>query len=238
MKLFIYDAEEAIKNGCHYGDVAASRRKNYAFIGVCGAYSGISLFVFLFGSFFFKWMDYIPTGIWIAIWIISSLSLILLFHRIVQKYYWAQQTAFIKDDDTFWRVKLVYVGTVTGGTITEGSAHLEAEIIENTLEQERIINEKKTKEESYIKAFEEARMGDVKITHNDWLDTVSPLIFNDSIKLSRLDDLTYIKEDSKCYTYMFKNHKGKERKLIILKAYPELKEEIAKTIIRKYQHKS
>jgi len=109
--------------------------------------------------------------------------------------------------------------------------HPKYTLLKHNLEKEQIINEAKQKEESYINAFNEVRYGNAKITYNDWLDPVSPLIYNESIKLIKLDDLAFIKEKNDCCIYTFKNDKGIAKKLTILKAYPGLKEEINRIIV-------
>lgn len=134
----------------------------------------------------------------------------------------AQHTAFIKDEDTLWAVKLVYMPVVKKTHPTEP----EYASWEDNQKLEKELEERSLHPESYEKALIDAQ-GKTMIMAD--LSKNFRFVFNGSEAVTRLDDIKFIQETDQTEIYSYKNYKGKVTKLEVAKAYPGLREEVLHT---------
>ncbi|MBQ9072267.1 MAG: hypothetical protein IJY25_03850 [Bacilli bacterium] len=242
MKIFMYDENEAKKNKCDYKLPPVVYFMIYLSI----------LIVFLFFnifSFIFINSQVLVILFWI-VWVVYMVLGMIKFIKSLKRNYWGKQIAFIKEDDTFWAVKLVYLNdsyfTINSSdpVMTGLTLGLSVNSAINVQKQEKIMNEKKKEASSYVKALQETKeeleylkqpnISKDKIMITKDLDKNFELIFNGNKAIIRLDDIKFERETTDSNIYSYKNYKGKTVEFEVIKAYYQLKEEINNTNIKSY----
>lgn len=155
MKIFMYDENEAKKNKCDYKLPPVVYFMIYLTILIGFLFFNIFSFIFIESQI-----------ITLALWIIFVLYMVLgmiKFIKSLKRNHWGKQIAFIKENNTFWAVKLVYLAdsffTVASNDpiMTGLTLGISVSSAINVQKQEKIMNEKKKEAVSYVKALQEAK---------------------------------------------------------------------------------
>ena len=242
MKIFMYDETEAKKNKCDYKLPPVVYFMIYLTILIVFLFFNIFSFIFIESQV-----------ITIILWFVFVLYMVLgmiKFIKSLKRNHWGKQIAFIKENNTFWAVKLVYLAdsffTVASNDpiLTGVTLGISVNSVINVQKQEKIMNEKKKEAVSYVKALQEAKeemeilkqsnISSDKIVITKDLDKNFELIFNGNKAVIRLDDIKFERETNDSDIYSYKNYKGKKVEFEIIKAYHGLKEEIKNTKLDQY----
>lgn len=227
MKIYMYSKDEAQKNNCpHVGNP----------IGLMLILVAIIVIMVFVAIFTCSWLAvYVSKITAIIPWIILIIFSILGFKFVLKEIRtktWSAHTAFIKDDDTLWAVRLTYiqfpVTAITNNLVTTVlTAKPAIDSAKTNQRQKKELEERIVFPESYQEALIDAQ-GKAKIM-KDAADKNFTFVFNGKESVIRLDDIKFIKETDKTEIYTYKNYKGKITKLEVAKAYPGLKEEVLNT---------
>ncbi len=226
MKIYMYSKDEALKNKCPYVSNPVGLMLILVVLIV------ITLFIAMFA---YSWLAvYVSTTIAFIPWIAFAIFTIIGFKIVLRKISiktWSANTAFIKDDDTLWAVRLTYIHfpvmAITNNLVTTVlTAKPSIDSAKANQRQKRELEEKIIFPESYQEALIDAQ-GKAEIMKD--ADKNFTFIFNGKESVIRLDDIKFVKETDKTEIYTYKNYKGKITELEVAKAYPGLKEEVLNT---------
>ncbi len=228
MKLYMYSHKEAQKNKCEYNFDPVVPFLIFLVLFIIFLFAAIFASAWIQDeSFISKLLSLLP---WCALGIFSVLYFKYFLKNIRLKN-WSAQTAFIKDGDTLWAVKLTYlhfpVVAITNDLVTTVltmPAAIDSARTNQRLKKE--MEERKVFPESYQEALIDAR-GKVKIMKD--ADKNFTFIFNGKESVIRLDNIKFVKETETTEIYTYKNYKGKTIELEVIKAYPGLREEVINT---------
>ena len=226
-KIFMFDETEAVKNNCYFGTNPVK-----GFLIYLGVFLGF--FILMFPLFI--WISFIPLVFYVTTWVLITVVGFYSYLKKLKSDYWGQQTAFIKENNTFWVVKLTYMSK-QGVVVTKNlatilfSAKQGFEAAADTRQREKEMQERKVIEQSYIDALNEAGTG-----KNVWVKDLDKnfLICNGRQSVIRLDELKILKETEKYFVVQYKDYRNKLNSLKIIKAYPELLECMSNTKVDEY----
>jgi len=173
MKIFMYDEVEAKNNKCDYKLPPVVWFVIYLVILICFLFFNLFSFIFISSSV-------ISLLLWIVFAIYSIVGMIVFIKQLKRKH-WSKQIAFIKENDTFWAVKLVnmnvaYFARVTNPISTAISLSFAVGSAINQQKQNKIMEERKKEANNYIWALEEAKKEEKDIYKD--IDKNFELIFN------------------------------------------------------------
>jgi hypothetical protein len=127
-------------------------------------------------------------------------------------------TAFVEDNNTLWAVRLISIPSSAPDSVAAITAPGTEEPQVQTVPIKELIFP-----EHYIQALINARSS-TRISKD--LNKNFKFIFNDSVKVIRLDDVAFVKETKTTEVYSYKNYMGKTVTLDVFKAYPGLREAV------------
>lgn len=181
-------------------------------------------------DFIDDFFDFLSGGnsaaVFMLLWEIAVVVGFVWYMRWMKTVYWAEQIAFIKDQNTFYAVKVTY--------LSDG----------NPLEVRQLENEMKVLKT--LPMFYEEVLDDILFRLNTKDEQYKKPVFlrdlDKNFKLSadgigsiiRLDEVSVLKKEDKYLYLSYKDYKGKKAVLKILSAYPNLEEEIRSTNIQQY----
>jgi len=232
VKVFMFNKDLAVKNNCYTEKDPSSIVKHLIIM--------ISLLVCvaLFGPIILLLLRVKGMTFEVLKNIIICSSIILIVYYIYNFFHWRakfgspRSTAIIKENNTFWAVRLTFIPEI-GGAVNANTVTSVASAISNAkkaqFNQEKLdeLYEDREIAEKYIDALNESRKSSARIMRD--IDKNFKYIFNGRASVIRLDNIKFIKEtkDSEIYSYI--NNNDKKKKIEIFKVYSGLKEEIMNT---------
>lgn len=227
MKIYMYSKDEAQKNNCPY--VGNPVGLMLIFVATVVMILFVAIFACSWLAAYISIIAAIIPLIVFAIFTIIGFKIVL---REIRLKTWSAHTAFIKDQDTLWAVRLTYIQfpatAITNNLVTTVlTAKPAIDSAKTNQRQKKELEERIVFPESYQEALIDAQ-GKAKIM-KDAADKNFTFIFNGKESVIRLDDIKFIKETDKTEIYTYKNYKGKTTELEVIKAYPGLKEEVLNT---------